>query len=86
MNIESKNYAGDNCVLVRKSTGQPIPEGTMCTSFRGEPMRVMGGRAPQSPASQGKVWVLQPGASTSSTSEYYASVIDAEWKVREPHA
>ncbi len=83
MNITSKNYAGDECILVRKINGEPIPMGTMCQSFRGEPLRVMGGRAPQSPASQGKVWVHD--SRTSAEQEYYPSVIDARWKVTSGH-
>lgn len=73
--ISSKNYAGEDCVLVCQKTGKIILKGETRESFRGEIATVTGGRAPHKPYSEGKVYVTGLGVG----GEFYPSVVFAEW-------
>jgi len=75
--ITSKNYKDEVCVLIDQATGRPLTTGQLVTTSRGEQVSVKGGRAPHKPSSEGKVWVNEPGFPMGS--EFYASVIGAEW-------
>lgn len=75
--IESKNYKDEVCVLIDGESGKPLLYGQECKTFRGESVTIEGGKAPQKPSSEGKVWVAVSG--NQFKSEYYASVIGAEW-------
>lgn len=54
--ITSRDYADRVMTLVDATTLQPINEGDVRTSSRGEQYAVNGGRAPHKPESAGKVW------------------------------
>jgi hypothetical protein len=54
--ITSQNYAGQTMTLVDATTLQPINEGDVRTTSRGDNYAVTGGRAPHKPESSGKVW------------------------------
>lgn len=77
--IQSKNYENQVCVLVDQRLGKMLSNGDTVKTFRGEYLRLTGGRAPHKPSSEGKVWVQEPGRTMAS--EYYASIIGAEWIV-----
>lgn len=77
--IQSKNYDDQICVLVDQETGKMLSNGDTVKTFRGEYLRLTGGRAPHKPSSEGKVWVQEPGQTMAK--EYYAGVIGAEWVV-----
>lgn len=70
-------------VLVVEKTNYRIEPNTKITDFRGDKAIIAGGRAPQTAASQGKIWVKDKPSSTS-TEEYYPSVYDLKWiKIKE---
>lgn len=77
--IQSKDFEGRICVLIDQSTGKMLSNGDTVKTFRGEYLRLTGGRAPHKPSSEGKVWLNEPGFPIGS--EFYASVIGAEWVV-----
>ncbi len=69
-----------NWTLYRKS-GEALEMGEQVTTSRGEPATLTHGRPPHKPSSQGFVTVrFEDGT----VREYYASVIDAEWRKEEP--
>jgi hypothetical protein len=74
--IVSKNYEGDEMLLVNKKTGRPLSIGARVTDFRGDPMRLLGGAAPHKPESTGRIYVISDGVEHS----FYPGVIDAEWR------
>ena len=80
MNIESNDYQGRTCRLVNVKSGEPIKMGETIV-LRNDAYRVTGGRAPHTPASTGKVWVVLQGTNMANgaTAEYYPGVIDAQW-------
>lgn len=67
--------------LVFKATGKPVALGDAVT-IDGEAHTVMFFRPPHSPASSGKV-VVAPAGNPRAATEYYVSVIGAEWIDRE---
>ena len=69
-NILSKDYAGVQRVLVDEKTGEPIGKFAVVNNFRGDPLEVLGGRAPHKPGSTGFV--------STDKGEYYAGVINAK--------
>jgi len=75
--IQSKDFEGRICVLIDQSTGKMLSNGDTVKTFRGECLRLTGGRAPHKPSSEGKVWVQEPGRAFGA--EYYAGVIGAQW-------
>lgn len=72
-----KNYKGEECVLMKD--GKEIKIGEVHTTYRGERMTVVGGKPPQKPSSEGKIYVRDDKYEFST--EYYPSVIGAEWVV-----
>lgn len=77
--IQSKNYENQVCVLVDQRLGKMLSNGDIVKTFRGEYLRLTGGRAPHKPSSEGKAWVQEPGRTTAT--ECFASVIGAEWVI-----
>jgi hypothetical protein len=75
--IQSKDYAGRTCTLVSTKTGKPVMQGDLAPLSGAHNCIVSGGRAPHKPSSSGKVWVQD--RHNSSESEFYPSVIDAQW-------
>lgn len=75
--ITSKNYNDEVCVLVDQPTGRPLMIGQTVKTFRGEEVTIDGGKAPQKPSSEGKVFVHHSG--NQFKNQYYAGVIGAEW-------
>jgi hypothetical protein len=64
----------EGMVLVNEA-GEPACRNVVVLSFRGEPYVLAGGRAPQSLASTGKVWVRKG----KSEHEFYPSVFSLKW-------
>lgn len=67
--------------LVYKDTGKEVQVGDTVVDRDGEPMEVRYFREPHKPSSEGKISVKSPESDW--TSEYYVSVIGAEWIDRE---
>ena len=57
--------------LVSKKTGEPVPEGTLVETFRGEYAAVNGGMPPRHDASTGRVYT--------DLGEHFPSVYGLEW-------
>jgi len=78
--IRSKNYDGEPMTLVLEGEGQPVEQGMILTSFRGERFRVTDGRAPHKPGSTGRVYcVAVDDQADGPSSEFYPGVIKAMW-------
>ncbi len=77
--IQSKNYNGTMCTLVAVKGGKPLFKGDG-VKLRGEPDEwfIVGGRAPHTPSSTGKVYVQN--RKTAQQAEYYPGVVDAQWQ------
>ena len=67
--------------LVYKTTGTEVKVGDVVTTSRGEKCTVTYFRPPHKPSSEGKISVRTEGCSFDS--EYFVSVIGAEWIERE---
>lgn len=76
--IKGMDYNGDECVLTYKS-GATAQKGDVVNLHNGGIGTLLGGHAPRSMNSSGRVYVRETGRTTDS--EYYPSIIDAEWKV-----
>lgn len=68
--------------LVYKATQQPVNYGDTVT-VSGQPFTIDHFRKPHKPDSEGKVTLLAPGVSSPHGTEFYVSVIGAEWIERE---
>lgn len=79
--ITSIDFQDQVCALIDSSKGSLLTHGEEVESFRGDRMRLIGGKAPHKPSSEGKVFVevLGDAKTLQFRSEYYASVIGAEW-------
>lgn len=71
--------------LVYKATGKPVAIGDR-VELRGQPFVVTYFREPHKPASEGKVTLRVPEAQEPSGTEFYVSIIGAEWIEREDRA
>jgi hypothetical protein len=80
MAITSTDYLGRECTLVHESMNEPVKIDEVVKSFRGEPYRVIGGRAPHKSSSQGKVWYGDP-QDEQIGGEFYPSVLGLQWRL-----
>lgn len=80
MTITSTDYLGRECTLVHESTNEPVKINEVVKSFRGDPYRVTGGRAPHKPDSQGKVW-FSISADDNIGGEFYPTVLGLRWRL-----
>lgn len=62
--------------LVHKSTGKPVQIGEEVTDFRGDKAIVTGWDTPHSPASTGRLYVVEQDRAPFG---FYPSVFDCEW-------
>lgn len=69
------NYAGVPQVLVHKDTKQAVELGDTVTTFRNEPVVIIGATAPNNPSSTGRVYVSGLGL----RGEFFPSVCNLEW-------
>ena len=77
-NINSVDWAGNNCVLVDSKTKAPIALGAKMDIGRDgkkEMVKVVGGSAPHKPESTGRVYVKGKWEA-----QYFPSVINAQWR------
>lgn len=72
---EPMHITSEGLTLVHEDTGEPSCRNVVVLSFRGEPYVLVGGRAPQTVASTGKVLVRKG----KSECEFYPSVFGLKW-------
>lgn len=80
MSIESNNFEGKLCRLV-DGLGLSVEEGRTINDEFGDSWTVTGGRAPQSAASTGHVWVDHYTEGFSRT--FYVGVLKLSWELVE---
>lgn len=80
--IQSTNYQDKICTLVEVDTGKILTKGMEVKTFRGETVILDGGNAPHKPNSTGCVWISD--TFYGNQREYYAGVINAEWRPNNP--
>lgn len=69
----------DGWVLVHAEDGDPVGEGEVATSFRGERMVVVGGRPPHKAGSTGRIYVKEPGDEGAGVAEFFPGVCEMKW-------
>lgn len=76
-----KNYKDQEVVLVHDNTLKPVEVGETLTSFRGHEYTITGAKAPDSPASTGRIYADQTTKLVSV--EFFPNVFDCRWVTSE---
>lgn len=70
--INAIGYDGKRWILIDEATQRMLRVGDVCTTFRGEKLRITGkGSAPHKPSSTGRI--------ETNEGEYFPSVVGARW-------
>ena len=77
--ITGKNWDNVEQVLVFEKTNEIVKMGEVVTTGKGELVTVIGGKAPHTPASTGRIWVRGANG-TVGQSEFFPNVCGMKWR------